>query len=211
MTVNTDNIFWLGHAGFRINGSRTVYIDPWDAQGPVADIILVTHDHFDHCDPPTLKGLVSPKTHLAADPDSLSKMKANGLTGQFTSLDPGDEIEILGVNIKAVPSYNLNKHYHPKSKNNLGFVVTMDGLSVYHAGDTDFIPEMKDITAQVALLPIAGTYVMTAEEAVQAALVLKPEVAIPMHYGKTAGESGLAEKFAAGLDGRVKVEIKELS
>jgi len=208
MSINTDIIFWLGHASFRISGSRTVYIDPWEVAGPPADIILITHDHYDHCDPPTIKELLGAKTHLAADPATLTKLKAAGLTGQFTSLDPGDEVEILGVNVKAVPSYNINKDFHPRSNNNLGFVVTMDGQSVYHAGDTDLIPEMAEIKTQVALLPVSGTYTMTAEEAVQAALTIKPEVAIPMHYGKIVGDLGMAQKFAAKLKGLVPVVIK---
>jgi len=117
-------------------------------------------------------------------------------------------LEIDSVHLKAVPAYNLNKDFHPREKNYLGFVVTMDGLSVYHAGDTDFIPEMNGLMPQVALLPVSGTYVMTAEEAVQAALALSPGVAIPMHFNKIVGDDAMAGTFAEALKDRLPVEIK---
>lgn len=208
MTVKTDHIHWLGHDSIRIDASIAIYIDPWEVSGPPADLILITHDHYDHCDASTVKKLADDKTMIAADRDSVNKLRAEGLKAHFTVMEPGDEIEFKGVNIKAVPSYNLNKDFHPRAKNNLGFVLTYDGRSLYHAGDSDFIPEMKDIKAQVALLPVSGTYVMTAEEAVQAALAIRPEVAVPMHFGKIVGDEKMAAAFAEALAGLVKVEIK---
>lgn len=210
MTVKTDHIHWLGHDSVRIDASLTVYIDPWEVDGPQADLILITHDHFDHCDGPTVKKLAGGKTMIVADRDSIAKLKEEGVSAQFTSMEPGDEIEFKGVNIKALPSYNTNKDFHPRAKNNLGYILTLDGLSIYHAGDSDFIPEMKGIKAQVALLPVSGTYVMTAEEAVEAALAIGPEVAIPMHFGKIVGDAAMAAAFAAGLSGKIKVEIKKV-
>lgn len=211
MTVSTDNIFWLGHDAFRLVGGRTVYIDPWEVGGPPADIILITHDHFDHCDPETVKALSTPKTIIVTESAAAAKLKGDGVENPVTVVEPGDEIEVMGVNVKVVPAYNIGKDFHPKSKGNLGFIVTQGGVSVYHAGDTDFIPEMNDIKAQVALLPVSGTYVMTAGEAVRAALAVKPEVAIPMHFGKIVGDGKMAEKFAADLKGRVEVTIKKIS
>lgn len=205
----TDNIFWLGHDTFRLLGSRNIYIDPFEIQNqPKADIILITHEHSDHCDPASVKLLSCPGTHVVTEAAAAARLKKNGLAAPLTVVEPGDEIEVDGVNIKIVPSYNLNKSFHPKEKKYLGFIVTLDGLSVYHAGDSDFIPEMADIKAQVALLPVSGTYTMTAEEAAQAALAINPEVAIPMHYGHVCGDLAMAQKFAAELSGKVKVEIK---
>lgn len=211
MKVKTDDIFWLGHSSLRLGGSLNIYFDPWEIDGPPADLILVTHDHFDHLDLPTIKKILGPKTMIAADVDSAAKLRAEVPGSQVTAMDPGDEIEYRGVNIKAVPAYNTNKDFHPKSKNNLGYIVSVEGRSVYHAGDTDLIPEMKDFRADVALLPVSGTYTMTAEEAVEAALLIKPEVAVPMHYDKIVGDLAMAEKFAEALKGRVAVEIKPIS
>ena len=210
MSLKTDGIHWLGHDSIRIDASLTIYIDPWEVAGPQADLILITHDHFDHCDPPTVQKLAGPKTLVVTDRDSAAKLRAEGIVNQISVMEPGDLIEFKGVRIQALPSYNLNKDFHPKAKGNLGFLLNVDDLSIYHAGDSDFIPEMKDIKVQVALLPVSGTYVMTAEEAVEAALAIGPEVVIPMHYGKIVGDESMAASFAEGLNGRVKVEIKPL-
>lgn len=208
MKPNIDRLAWLGHSGFRLSGGRLVYFDPWEVGGPVADLILISHDHFDHCDPPTVKALSGPQTQVVTEPAAAARLKAEGFK-RLTVMAPGDEIEIDGlINIQAVPAYNLNKEFHPRDKNYLGFVVTMDGLSVYHAGDTDCIPEMNGIKAQVALLPVSGTYVMTAEEAVQAALALSPGLAVPMHFNKIVGDEAMARTFAEALKDRLPVEIK---
>ena len=122
---------------------------------------------------------------------------------------PGDRLSVKGLEVEAVPAYNLNKDFHPKDAGMLGFVVNIGGVRLYHAGDTDFIPEMKGIKTDVALLPVSGTYVMTADEAVEAALTIKPKVAIPMHYGAIVGDKNDAEHFRDQLAGRIEVVILE--
>lgn len=108
-----------------------------------------------------------------------------------------------------VPAYNINKTFHPKANGWLGFIIDFNGTKLYHTGDSDLIPEMKTFKTDVALLPVSGTFVMTPQEAVEAALILKPEVAIPMHYGEVVGDIKDARAFKKGLEGKIEVKILE--
>jgi L-ascorbate metabolism protein UlaG (beta-lactamase superfamily) len=198
-------IRWLGHDGFRIDASKTVYIDPFQiAGGPAADIILITHEHYDHCSPEDVAKISGKETVIVTE-----KKSAQKLSGDVRTVTPGDAVAVKGVRIEAVPSYNIDKAFHPKENRWLGFLVEIDGVRIYHAGDTDFIPEMKDIQADIALLPVSGTYVMTAEEAVQAALAIGPKIAVPMHYGAIVGDNSDAETFASALKGKMEVVVLE--
>ncbi len=130
------------------------------------------------------------------------------LSGNIKVIQPGDKININGIEIEAVPAYNINKQFHPKSKGWVGYIFTVNNTVIYHAGDTDHIPEMKTLkNIDVALLPVSGTYVMTAEEAVQAALDIQPKIAIPMHYGSIIGTKDDAKTFADMLKGKIKTVI----
>jgi len=112
-----------------------------------------------------------------------------------------------GLTVTAVPAYNTNKAFHPKENGWLGFILNIDGVSIYHAGDSDFIPEMKDLEVDIALLPVSGTYVMTSDEAVEAALAINPKLAIPMHYGAIVGDQSDAANFKDKLDGKIDVVV----
>jgi L-ascorbate metabolism protein UlaG (beta-lactamase superfamily) len=196
-------IHWLGHDGFRIDSSQVIYIDPFQIQATVlADIILVSHDHFDHCSPDDIKKIQKKETVIVTD-----KASAGKLTGDRRIMKPGDRVTVQGIEIEAMPAYNTNKQFHPKADGKLGFIITVEGVRLYHAGDTDFIPEMKNIKADIALLPVSGTYVMTADEAVEAALAIKPKFAIPMHYAAIVGSAADAQTFADRLKGKVEVRI----
>ena len=198
-----EKIHWLGHDGFRIDSSKVIYIDPYQMKSTIpADIILVSHDHFDHCSPEDILEIQTKGTIIITD-----KASAGKLTGDVRIVKPGDRLTVQGIEIEIVPAYNTNKQFHPKSDGKLGFIITVDGARIYHAGDTDFIPEMKNIKADIALLPVSGTYVMTADEAVQAALAIKPKIAIPMHYGAIVGTESDARCFADKLEGQVAVKI----
>jgi len=164
--------------------------------------VLVTHDHFDHCVPEDVEKIQQPETIIVTEKDSAQK-----LSGNVKIMKPGDSLTIDDVTIEAVPAYNTNKDFHPKANGWLGFVLEMDEVRIYHAGDTDFIPEMNDLNVDIALLPVSGTYVMTADEAVAAALAINPGVAVPMHYGAIVGDSSDADVFKAKLEGKVDVRI----
>ena len=196
-------INWLGHDGFRIEGSKTIYIDPYQiSDGPEADLILITHEHFDHCSPEDVAKIQHSGSVIVTEKDSAPK-----LSGDVRVVNVGESLSIDNIQIEAVPAYNTNKDFHPKSKGWLGFIVDIDGVKVYHAGDTDFIPEMNDFNTDIALLPVSGTYVMTADEAVEEALAINPKIAIPMHYGAIVGGGSDATKFKDALEGKIEVHI----
>ena len=198
------NITWLGHDGFLIKGDgKAIVIDPFQVkQCEPADIILISHEHYDHCSPEDVNKIRKDSTVIVTEAQSASK-----LAGDVRVVQPGDKLTVSGILIEAVPSYNTNKSFHPKEKGWLGFIVTVEGVRIYHAGDTDRIPEMASFQVDIALLPVSGTYVMTAEEAVEAARLMKPTVVIPMHYGAIVGSADDAKRFSEALRGTCQVVV----
>lgn len=188
-----ENMEWLGHDAFKIeSGGKVVYTDPFKLSGglPKADLILITHEHYDHCSPEDVLKIAGNDTVIVAPGNCEGKLK-----GKVRNVKPGDRLTEQGVAIEVVPAYNTNKAFHPKTNGWVGYIFTVGGQRIYIAGDTDYIPEMKDIRCDIALLPVSGTYVMTAEEAAKAADDIKPKVAVPMHYASIVGSDKDAETF----------------
>ncbi len=188
-----DFITWYGHATMKFKGEKVIYIDPYELtqkQYEPADIVLVTHDHYDHCSAGDIAKVSKSTTVIIAPKSCQGKLKGN-----VRIIAAGEILTEQGVQIEAVPAYNINKTFHPKSAGGVGYIVTLKGKRIYQAGDTDFIPEMKQIKADVVILPVGGTYTMTASEAAEAANTIQPEVAIPMHYGSIVGSTTDAETF----------------
>ncbi len=194
----TAHLHWFGQSAFRIDGPPVVYVDPFRLPDglPKADIILVTHDHSDHCSPRDVARIRTPKTVVIGPAEVAAKLPA-----PVEVIAPGESRTVQGVVVKAVPAYNIGKAYHPKGDRKVGYLVTVGGETYYHAGDTDFIPEMSGLAPDVALLPVGGTYTMTADEAARAALAIRPKVAVPMHYGSVVGSEADAARFAKLLEG----------
>jgi L-ascorbate metabolism protein UlaG (beta-lactamase superfamily) len=194
-----ENIHWLGHDSFRIDGGVTVYIDPWKlpAGQPAAGLILVTHEHFDHLSLPDIQALAGPDT-VVVGPASVTAQVADL---QSVTIAPGERTELGGVGIEAIAAYNLDKFrapgqpYHPRESGGVGYVVALDGVRYYHAGDTDAIPEMAGVRCDVALLPVGGKFTMTWGEAAEACELIDTQAAVPMHYGEVIGDIRDAEKF----------------
>ncbi len=214
--LNLD-ITRIAHDTFRIAGTKVVYTDPFKVtKKDEADVVVLSHEHFDHMSIDDLKKVIHPGTTIVASPlckDGLSEIKVR----EKRFLDPIAKTTVgtarTGeVTIEALPAYNINKFrepghaFHPQGEKRLGFIIRMDGTSVYFAGDADFIPEMKSVKCDIALLPVSGTYVMTAEEAAEAAAAINPKIAVPMHYGAIVGSEADAAKFKS-LVKNCQVEI----
>lgn len=208
-----DSVEWLGHAGFRVAAAgATIYIDPYRvADGaPKADAILITHGHYDHFSPRDVERLSHDRTWLVAPP-----AVAERVAGRVVSISPGQahELEHLhGVDVAAVAAYNTSKRdsdgrvFHPREAGWVGFDLNVRGERLYHSGDTDVIPEMDAVVGvDVALLPVSGTYVMTAGEAAEAARRIQPRWAVPMHWGGHIGTRADAEAFAEQAPVEVRV------
>lgn len=193
----------IAHDTFRIAGSKLVYTDPFKiSKRDEADIVLLSHGHFDHLSLEDLEKVCSPGTTIVASllcEAGLKHVKVK----EKRFLDANAKYTVGKVVIETVPAYNVNKFrepgkpFHPKEVKGIGFVVEMDGTRVYFAGDTDLIPEMQSIQCDIALLPVSGTYVMTVEEAAKAAQTLNPKIVVPMHYGAIVGSDADAQKFKA--------------
>ncbi len=184
--MNHSHIHWLGHATFRIeDGSTQIYIDPWKlpAGAPKADVILITHAHYDHFCQEDIAKIQTPTTTFVAPKDV-----AYQLSGTVLSIAPGQLYTVGALKVQAVPAYNLGKDFHPKQNGWVGYVLTLsNGQRIYHSGDSDNTPEMKAVVADIALLPCGGTYTMTAKEVAEAANAFKPGMLIPMHWGDIVG------------------------
>jgi len=220
MKIQNIDLEWLGHAAFKIKAKgKVIYIDPYQLTEPLekADIILITHSHYDHCSQADLEKIAKDGTIIVCTPDAQSKIARLEKKIELKLVEPETEHVFDEIKVKAIEAYNPNKKFHPKSEGWVGYIIIIDNTVIYHAGDTDLIKEMEKLTGYgkkdnffIALLPVGGTYTMNAEEAAKAASIIKPSLAIPMHYASIIGSKEDAEKFCKLCEEQgIKAQILE--
>jgi len=205
MRVGNVEIKWLGHSGFMIKNSKVIYIDPYNIkkESEKADLILLTHSHYDHCSIADMDKIVKEGTRIIAPADCQSKITRFKVPIKIEVVEPNKDLDLGNIKISTVPAYNIDKTFHPKEELWVGYLIKIEDVILYHAGDTDFIPEMQKLTGYkqpgkkfVALLPIGGRFTMSVEEAFEAVKLIKPSLTIPMHWGSIVGSDEDAKEFA---------------
>lgn len=206
-----DRITVNAHSSVRIEAAgKTLYVDPFSLKTAPrdADLIFLTHEHFDHFSPEDIARVGREDTRFVL-PESIAEKTAPVTAGRpVIAVRPGQAGEAAGIPFEAVRAYNPHKRFHPRERDWVGYVLTVDGLRIYTAGDSDLTPEAEAVRCDLALLPIGGTYTMNAAEAAALANRLRPLAVIPIHYGSVAGSPADFETFAAGVDPGIRVVKK---
>lgn len=213
-SLNLDRIRVLTHSSIRIEAEAgtVVYVDPYDLVDEThdADIVCITHAHYDRFSPEDIARVAKPGTRLVV-PASMAGEASRAGIDDVRTLQAGETIELDGIRISAVPAYNVMPErlgFHPRGNGWVGYVLTVDGARLYVAGDTDRNPDNMQVPCDVALVPVGGTYTMDASQAAEFVNALQPRVAIPTHYGSVAGEPQDGEAFAAQVAPDIEVVLK---
>ncbi len=217
MKIGEIELNWLGHAGFLIKNSKIIYIDPYKIQEglPKADLIFITHSHYDHCSVSDMQKIVQEGTKIIMPADCQSKITRFSVPIKMEIIEPNQEFDIGEIKVSTLPAYNVDKHFHPKDEGWVGYLIKINNVLIYHPGDSDIIPEMQKLTGYkkpgkefIAFFPVGGRFTMNAEEAAEAAKLIKPTLAIPMHYGSIVGSDDDAQEFKELCEeNNIKVEI----
>lgn len=205
----TENIRVLTHSSIKIAGEATIYVDPFhivDEEND-ADIILITHDHFDHFSPEDIAKVIKSDTILVV-PKKMEKQVSSIPCGEIITVEPGEQKQVGKIMIETIPAYNPLKPFHPKGAGWVGYLIETGGVKIYVAGDTDITKENKEVVCDVAMVPIGGTYTMDAKKAAELVNIIRPKMAIPTHYGSVAGSKSEEEVFRANVSKEISVEVK---
>ena len=198
------------HSSIKISKNKTIYIDPFkiEKESHDADLILITHSHYDHFSEEDITKIKNNNTIILATYDLEGKTLNLGFEeAKIIFVKPNERFEIDNIEIKTIPAYNINKAFHPKENNWVGYLIKMQDIAYYIAGDTDITDENKNVNCDIAFLPIGGTYTLDILEAVELAKIIKPKIVIPMHYGEIVGEKEAGIKFKEKIYPKINCEI----
>ncbi len=204
-----ENMQVLYHSSIKINREKVIYIDPFKIDNDYhdADIIFITHSHFDHYSEEDIDKIIKEETKLIVTEDLEKKVLEKVKKENVICVQPEKNYLVDGINFETIPSYNTNKQFHPKANNWVGYVIELNGIKYYFAGDTDITEENKKVKCDVAFVPVGGTYTMTAKEAAELVNIIKPKIAVPIHYGSVVGTTKDAEDFVISLNEKIEGRI----
>ena len=207
--MNTDNILINTQSSIKLKLNKTVYFDPFKIEKEYhdADIIFVTHNHYDHFDESSINNIKNDNTIIVA-PKSMESEIRHIKFKNYIFLNPNEETSVDDITIKAIPSYNIDKPFHPRENNWLGYIVTIDNVSYYIAGDTDKTKEAENVLCDIALVPIGGHFTMGVNDAADLIKSINPKVVIPTHYGSIVGDISDGKRFKELLS-NTKIEVIE--
>lgn len=205
-----ENIEVLTHSSIRINKGKVIYFDPFNIEKNYndADIIFITHSHYDHYSEKDIDKVKKDSTFFVAPKDVKMELLKNGINEeQIISVAPNQTEEILGIKVETISAYNVNKKFHPKENSWVGYIIEIDGIRYYIAGDTDINEDNLKVKCDVCFVPVGGTYTMDYKEAAQFINQIKPKCAVPIHYGSIVGKVKDAEQFIELLDKNIDGKI----
>ena len=202
-----ENIEVLYHSSIRINKEKTIYIDPFkiDRNYNDADIVFITHDHFDHYSEEDIDKVINENTTIIIPEELLTKLLRKGINkNAIITVEPNKNYMVQGIKFETISAYNTNKTFHPKENGWVGYIIIINGIRYYIAGDTDITEENKQVKCDVAFVPVGGTYTMDFKEAASLINEIKPKIAIPIHYGSIVGTEQDAIDFIRLLHPEIK-------
>lgn len=205
-----ENIEVLCHSSIKFNKGLVIYFDPFKINENYndADIIFITHSHYDHYSEEDISKVIKDNTTIVVPKDLEDMVLQFGFAKEhIIVVSPNKEYSVLGINFKTIPAYNTNKNFHPKSNEWVGYIINLDQTIYYIAGDTDITEENRQVKCDVAFVPIGGTYTMTYSEAAELINEIKPQIAVPTHYGLIVGNQEDANKFANLVDKEIEYRI----
>ena len=202
-----ENIEVLYHSSIRINKEKIIYIDPFKINKNYndADIIFITHDHYDHYSEEDIDKVINENTTIIISEELLTKLLRKGINkNAIITVEPNKNYMVQGIKFETISAYNTNKTFHPKENGWVGYIIIINGIRYYIAGDTDITEENKQVKCDVAFVPVGGTYTMDFKEAASLINEIKPKIAIPIHYGSIVGTEQDAIDFIRLLHPEIK-------